>query len=98
MSHPIQTYDDHEIEADPMCDHTEIIKQEELKPQDLPENVDKTFLVEQDLHDLGVIVSRLSLRGVDKKIISDILVNNLNHQSLQEICSHLDSFLRSAKY
>ena len=73
----------------------EIIKQEELKPQDLPENLDKTFLVEQDLFELGVILSRLSLRGVDKRIVADTLINSLNYHNLNEICSHLDSYLRS---
>ena len=67
---------------------------EELKPQDLPENLDKTFLVEQDLHKLGVILSRLSLRGVDKRIVADTLINSLNYHNLNEICSHLDAHLR----
>jgi hypothetical protein len=71
---------------------------EELKPQDLPENLDKTFLVEQDLYELGVILSRLSLRGVDKRILSDVIINNLNYHNVNEICGHLDSFLRSIKY
>lgn len=71
---------------------------EEITPQDLPENLDKTFLVEQDLHELGVILARCSLRGVDKRIIADVHINNLSYQSIAELQGFFESYLRAPKY
>ena len=111
MSSPTKTYDDEYFGKklgkpsmfEDMDNTTESLKEsirelKKMQPQDLPENLDKTFLVEEDLYNLGVIVARCSLRGVSKDIIADTLINNLNYQSIAQIQGKFESYLREVKY
>jgi len=51
--------------------------------------------IEADLLDLGIILHRLQTRGVANQIVGDTIINALDHQSLNEICSEIDAYLRA---
>jgi hypothetical protein len=67
----------------------------DVKEMDDMANNWKLDPVEADLLDLGIILRRLRARGVANQIIGDTMINALDHQSINQICSEMDSYLRS---
>lgn len=71
--------------------------------EDLCETQDRieekeSFGIESDLNELGKILARLCSKGVDRRIISDTMINSVEVRDLTEFCSNFDSYLRSVKF
>jgi hypothetical protein len=69
-----------------------------MTPNELTDEKRKQFSIEEDLMILGSTFARLLSKGVDRKIISDTLINASEIRDITELCSEFDSFLRQVKF
>ena len=69
-----------------------------MTPNELTDEKRKQFTIEQDLMLVGTTLARLLSKRVDRRIISDTIINSAEYRDLTEICSNIDSHLRSVKF
>lgn len=81
----------------------EIIKQQELKPEEFYEVFGKKVTkkerdqmsVDMLLVQLGSTLEELERLGVDENIVSDVQINSTSYQRLNYRAGNIDSYLRS---